>query len=51
MASEVPASLLGLAEIGRIAVGGVADLALFDAELRVVATMVGGRTVRAGVEP
>lgn len=45
MASEVPARLLGLAEMGRIAAGGVADLVLLDGELNVEATIVGGRMI------
>jgi N-acetylglucosamine-6-phosphate deacetylase len=42
MATEVPARLLGLTESGRIIVGAMADLALFDDDLHVVATIVGG---------
>ena len=45
MASEVPASVLGLQRVGRIAVGFDADLALFDADLRVEATVVAGQFV------
>lgn len=52
MASAVPAAVLGLDRVGRIGVGADADLTLFDAELRVVATIVGGRTVyRRGASP
>jgi N-acetylglucosamine-6-phosphate deacetylase len=45
MASEVPARLLALADAGRIAVGYLADLALFDGDLNVEATIVGGEFV------
>jgi N-acetylglucosamine-6-phosphate deacetylase len=41
-ASSVPAGLLGRADRGRLAVGNRADLVLFDEEMQVVATMVGG---------
>ncbi|MEA2513366.1 MAG: N-acetylglucosamine-6-phosphate deacetylase, partial [Thermomicrobiales bacterium] len=43
MASEVPARLLGMAETGRIAAGCAADLVLFDDDLNVEATIVGGQ--------
>ncbi len=43
MASEVPARLLGLERVGRLVIGFDADLALFDADLRVQATIVKGR--------
>ena len=43
MASEVPARVLGLERLGRIAVGCEADLALFDDDLHVTAAIVGGR--------
>jgi N-acetylglucosamine-6-phosphate deacetylase len=42
MASAVPAAAIGLADVGRIAVGQVADLALWSAGMEVVATIVGG---------
>ena len=42
-ASSVPARLLGLGDRGRISVGKRADLVLLNAEMEVVATMVGGR--------
>ena len=42
MATEVPARLLGLADRGRLVVGSAADLALFDDDLRIMATIVGG---------
>jgi N-acetylglucosamine-6-phosphate deacetylase len=42
-ASSVPAGLLGRADRGRLAVGNRADLVLFDEEMEVVATMVGGK--------
>jgi len=48
MASEVPARLLGLERVGTLAVGADADLALFDGDLSVVTTIVGGRTVYGG---
>jgi len=42
MASTVPASTIGLADAGRIAVGQTADLTLWSAALEVTATVVGG---------
>jgi N-acetylglucosamine-6-phosphate deacetylase len=42
MASEVPARVLGLTAKGKIAAGADADLVLFDDDVRVQATMVGG---------
>jgi N-acetylglucosamine-6-phosphate deacetylase len=45
MATEVPARLLGMSDRGRLVVGGVADLALFDDDLHVLATVVGGDIV------
>jgi len=48
MASEVPARVLGLDRKGRLAVGCDADLVLLDEELRVRATLVGGRVVHGG---
>jgi N-acetylglucosamine-6-phosphate deacetylase len=41
----VPAGLLGRSDRGHIAVGRRADLVVFDEELEVVATMVGGQFV------
>jgi N-acetylglucosamine-6-phosphate deacetylase len=43
MASEVPARLLDLTDVGKIAAGYLADLALFDDDLNVLATIVGGK--------
>ncbi len=43
MASEVPARLLGLERKGRLLTGADADLALFDGQLQVQATIIGGR--------
>ncbi len=51
MATEVPARLLGIAGEGRIIAGGAADLALFDADLRVAMTIVRGRIVYRRDEP
>jgi N-acetylglucosamine-6-phosphate deacetylase len=45
MATEVPARLLGLSDRGRLIKGAVADLALFDDDLHVMATMIGGQVV------
>ena len=44
MASSVPAAAigLGLADIGRIAVGQVADLTLWSTAMEVSATIIGG---------
>ncbi len=47
MATEVPARLLNRDDIGAIRVGARADLALIDADLNVVRTIVGGETVFA----
>ena len=48
-ASAAPARLLGLdRELGRLAAGLRADFALWDEELRVVATVVAGRPVHGG---
>ena len=43
MASTVPAAAIGLADVGRIAAGQVADLALWSAAMEVTATIVGGQ--------
>ncbi|MFL5758964.1 MAG: N-acetylglucosamine-6-phosphate deacetylase [Thermomicrobiales bacterium] len=45
MASETPACLLGLEDRGRIASGCLADLVLFDANLNVETTIIGGEIV------
>lgn len=45
LATEVPARILGLTDTGRIAVGAVADLTLFDQDLHVLRTITSGRTV------
>ncbi|HXU04498.1 MAG TPA: N-acetylglucosamine-6-phosphate deacetylase [Polyangia bacterium] len=42
MASSVPAAVLGLADTGHIAVGQVADLALWSAAMEITATIVDG---------
>jgi N-acetylglucosamine-6-phosphate deacetylase len=42
MASTVPAAAIGLKDVGRIAVGQAADLALWSAAIEVTATIVGG---------
>jgi len=46
-ASAVPAAALGVRDRGHLAVGGRADLVLFDEAMEVVATMVGGQIVYA----
>jgi N-acetylglucosamine-6-phosphate deacetylase len=43
MASETPARLLGLIDTGRVEAGFVADLVLFDPDLKVEATIIGGQ--------
>jgi N-acetylglucosamine-6-phosphate deacetylase len=45
MATETPARLLGLADRGRLAAGGIADLALFDSNLRLLETIIAGQTL------
>jgi N-acetylglucosamine-6-phosphate deacetylase len=45
MASSAPASLLNLSRVGELSVGYDADIVLFDSDLRVVRTFVGGHTV------
>jgi N-acetylglucosamine-6-phosphate deacetylase len=45
MASTVPAAAIGLADVGRIAAGQAADLALWSAAMEVTATIVGGQVV------
>jgi N-acetylglucosamine-6-phosphate deacetylase len=42
MATEVPARILGLPDIGRLAVGAVADLVLLDERLEVMETYARG---------
>jgi N-acetylglucosamine-6-phosphate deacetylase len=44
-ATETPAAMIGESRRGVIEPGAVADLTLLDADLRVVATVVGGRVV------
>lgn len=48
MASEVPARLMGWARKGRLVVGADADLTLFDRDLTVRATFIGGTCYYAG---
>lgn len=43
MATEVPARLLGLTDRGRIAPGYLADLAVFDNDLNLARTVIGGK--------
>ena len=45
MASEIPATLLGVTDVGRLVAGARADLVLLDQDLQVRATLIGGRTV------
>ncbi len=45
MASEIPARLLGMDSVGRIAVGADADLVLLDANLHVQMTIIKGEVV------
>ncbi len=47
MASTTPANLLGLQQLGRIAVGCAADLVVLDESLRVTHTLVNGEVVYA----
>ena len=42
MASTVPAAAVGLADIGRIAVGQAANLTLWSTAMEVTATIIGG---------
>jgi N-acetylglucosamine-6-phosphate deacetylase len=50
-AARAPALLAGRPELGRLAPGAVADVAVLDAELRVVRTLVAGVEVWAGQAP
>ena len=43
--STVPAAAIGLADVGRIAVGQAADLALWSAAMDVTGAIVGGEIV------
>ena len=43
-ATGTPAGILGLADRGRVEVGARADLVVFDADLNVVRTIIGGTT-------
>jgi N-acetylglucosamine-6-phosphate deacetylase len=45
MCATVPARQMRLIDVGRIAVGAVADLVVLDADLRVVTTIIGGEPV------
>ena len=45
LASEVPARVLSLPEVGSITVGNVADLTLFDAQLSIERTFIDGHLV------
>lgn len=45
MASAVPAEALGLCDRGEIAVGKLADLLLFDGDVRISKILVGGREI------
>jgi N-acetylglucosamine-6-phosphate deacetylase len=47
-ASGAPARLLGRTDLGRLAVGGAADVTVVDDALRVVRTLVGGRQAWPG---
>jgi N-acetylglucosamine-6-phosphate deacetylase len=47
MATQVPARLIGSVDVGRLAAGLDADIVLFDEDLHVHATYVGGRQVFA----
>ena len=47
-ASTVPARVLGLTHVGRLAPGGPADVVILDDSLEVVQTIVGGETRVAG---
>jgi N-acetylglucosamine-6-phosphate deacetylase len=51
MATAVPARLLGLTDRGRIVTGGIADLVLLDADLRVVTTLVAGQVAYQRKQP
>jgi N-acetylglucosamine-6-phosphate deacetylase len=47
MCSTTPARELGLAGLGEVAVGALADLVVLDSRLSVAETYVGGRVVYA----
>ena len=44
-ASTVPATVLGLRDVGRIEIGGAADIVVVDDNLRIERVLVGGRNV------
>jgi N-acetylglucosamine-6-phosphate deacetylase len=50
-ATSVPARVLGLDDVGRIAVGCRADLVELDADMNVVTTILGGRLVSRNSSP
>jgi N-acetylglucosamine-6-phosphate deacetylase len=47
MCATVPARQMRLVDVGRLAVGAVADIVVLDADFRVVATVIGGEPVWA----
>ncbi len=49
MAASNPSRILGLGKRGLLVPGYEADLAVFDKDFRVLATMVGGRFVKNGL--
>ena len=51
MASSVPAAAIGLPDVGRIAVGEAADLALWSSAMEVTATLVGGALAYQRLSP
>ena len=50
-ASRAPALLAGRPDLGRIAVGGPADVAVLDDDLRVIRTLVGGEEIAVPAAP